>query len=78
MKTLLVVFSLAGLQAFAQMSSSGGTSNPLTAGTKYMYNMSKSDVLKAAQEMPEENYSFKPVGTVELWGVGGACGGCTV
>jgi len=71
MKTFLAVVSLAGLQAFAQTGGGGGAApnpNPLSAATKYMYSISKDDVLKAAQEMPEANYSFKPVSTVRSFG----------
>jgi uncharacterized damage-inducible protein DinB len=33
-----------------------------------MYNQSKNNVLKSAEEMPEENYSFKPEATVRSFG----------
>ncbi|MBV9501823.1 MAG: DinB family protein [Acidobacteriaceae bacterium] len=71
MKKLLFAFGLAGVQVFAQSSSSTPAApnpNPLSAATKYMYGMSKGDVLKSAEEMPEENYSFKPVSTVRSFG----------
>ncbi len=51
-----------------QISLSRPRSNPLTAGTKFIYTTTKNDVLKAAEEMPEENYSFKPVSTVRSFG----------
>jgi uncharacterized damage-inducible protein DinB len=63
MKKLLVVFSLATLPALAQ-----SPANPLAAYTKRLYDRSKDNVLKSAQEMPEENYSFKPVDTVRNFG----------
>lgn len=71
MKNLLFVFGLATLQAFAQSSTGGSAAanaNPLSANTKGWYGMSKSYLLKSAQEMPEENYSFKPVSTVRSFG----------
>lgn len=71
MKKLVCVFGVAAVQCFAQASSSGsGTpnANPLSAGTRYMYSMSKNNLLKSAEEMPEENYSFKPVPTVRSFG----------
>lgn len=71
MKKVLLLSGLAALQVFAQSSaSSSATSNanPLSASTKFMYEMSKSDLLKSAEEMPEENYSFKPVSTVRSFG----------
>ncbi len=70
MKKLLLALSVAGMQAFAQSGtpSSAGAAGPLSAAAKYMYGMSKDDVLKSAEEMPEENYSFKPVSTVRSFG----------
>ncbi len=71
MKNFLFVFGLASLQVFAQSSTSSSAAsnaNPLSAAAKYMYGLSKSDVLKSAEEMPEENYSFKPVSTVRSFG----------
>jgi uncharacterized damage-inducible protein DinB len=70
-KNLLLVFSLAGLQAFAQSSAAGSAAlnaNPLSASAKMMYGMTKNDLLKSAQEMPEADYSFKPVSTVRSFG----------
>ena len=66
MKTLLVAVVLSTLPAFAQSASS--SANPLSGGAKYLYEHSKSDVLKSAQEMPEANYSFKPVDSVRSFG----------
>lgn len=43
-------------------------SDPLTAGIKGIYNISKNDVVKAAAKMPEENYSFKPTPEVRSFG----------
>lgn len=68
MKKLLVVFSLGAMQIFAQASGSASKANPLSASEKYMYGMTKDDILKSAQEMPEANYAFKPVDTVRTFG----------
>jgi uncharacterized damage-inducible protein DinB len=70
MKKFLFVFSLAALPVVAQTASTAPTApaNPISGGTKYMYNQTKNDVLKSAEEMPEENYSFKPVATVRSFG----------
>ena len=70
MNKILVVFGIAALPVFAQSnaSQSGTPANPLTMAAKYMYNMSKTDILKSAEEMPEENYSFRPVATVRTFG----------
>ena len=63
MKKLLLVFGLAATQVFAQ-----SNGNPLSTVTKMVYGMTKNDLLKSAEEMPEENYSFKPVDTVRTFG----------
>lgn len=78
MKKLVFVFGIAATyavaqSAFAQSASTQSTatqsvSNPLTSGAKFIYSVTKNDVLKAAEEMPEENYSFKPVSTVRSFG----------
>ena len=34
--------------------------NPLSADTKAIYNLVKTNIVKAADKMPEANYSFKP------------------
>ena len=70
MNKILVVFGIAAFPVFAQSnaSQSGTPANPLTMAAKYMYNMSKTDILKSAEEMPEENYSFRPVATVRTFG----------
>lgn len=69
MKKLLLVVGIVATTLFAQSSNSGSTSpNPLSASTKWLYAMTKNDLLKSAQEMPEENYSFKPVSTVRTFG----------
>ncbi len=44
------------------------SSNPLSAGTKMMYTIVTGNVVKAAEEMPEENYSFKPAPDVRTFG----------
>ena len=57
MKTfdLLFVVSLASIPVYAQ-----SAPNPLSAGEKGFYNYMKPNLIKAAEKMPEENYSFKP------------------
>jgi uncharacterized damage-inducible protein DinB len=68
MKPLLLVIAVSAVPVFAQTASSPSMANPLSGGAKYMYNMSKNDLLKSAQEMPEANYSFKPVDSVRSFG----------
>ena len=42
--------------------------DPLSADAKFWYNGIKSYVMRAAEKMPEENYSFKPAPTVRAFG----------
>ena len=70
MQKFVIALALAALPAFAQSNGgeSTGVANPLSATTKYLYTMSKNDILKSAEEMPEADYSFKPVDTVRTFG----------
>ena len=42
--------------------------NPLSAFNKRGYGRTKSILLRSAEKMPEENYSFRPVDTVRTYG----------
>jgi uncharacterized damage-inducible protein DinB len=44
------------------------TVNPLSTWNKFAYARVKDMLVKSAQKMPEENYSFKPVDTVRSYG----------
>src|SRR5579875_1060784 len=66
MKKLLLASAFAAFAAFPVFAQSN--SNPLSGSTKMMYGMTKSYLLKSAEEMPEENYSFRPVSTVRSFG----------
>lgn len=63
MKRLVIAFGIAAAQCFAQSSA-----DPISSGAKMLYNITKDDVIKSAEEMPEANYSFKPVATVRSFG----------
>ena len=43
-------------------------SNPLSADTKTLYSMIKTNIIRAAEKMPEANYSFKPTPEVRSFG----------
>jgi uncharacterized damage-inducible protein DinB len=62
--TVLLIFISLG-SALLQAQS---TTDPLSGGIKGIYNISRSDVLRAAEKMPEENYSFKPSPDVRTFG----------
>src|SRR5580693_7550821 len=42
--------------------------DPLSTWNKFAYARVKDVLLKSAEKMPEENYSFKPVDTVRSYG----------
>jgi uncharacterized damage-inducible protein DinB len=65
MKALVLLFAipLTGIPVYAQT-----TSNPLSAGQKGLYSYVKADLIKAAEKMPEENYSYKPTAEVRSFG----------
>ena len=42
--------------------------NPLSASTKSLYGIAKGNITRAAEKMPEENYSFKPSDDVRSFG----------
>ncbi len=42
--------------------------NPLTTDTKFWYTTIKGFAIRAAEKMPEANYSFKPAPTVRTFG----------
>src|ERR1700751_2104812 len=51
--------------------------NPLTSWNKIAYTRVKGILVRSAEKMPEENYTFKPVDTVRSYGqiVGHVAGG---
>ena len=51
--TIFAAMTVVCAGAFAQ-------ENPVSTGTKQLYGMIKGNLVKAAEKMPEENYSFKP------------------
>ena len=61
MRRLLGVGALCAVCALAQ---DGG----LSAANKTLYGMAKGNLLKAAEKMSEENYSFKPTDDVRSFG----------
>jgi uncharacterized damage-inducible protein DinB len=42
--------------------------DPLSAGQKMLYTNGKNNLIRSAEKMPEENYSFKPVPEVRSFG----------
>jgi len=66
-KTLpTILLCLLALPAFSQGKQS--SDNPFSAINKRGYERTKGILLRSAEKMPEENYSFKPVDTVRTYG----------
>lgn len=42
--------------------------NPLSVSTKGLYTMAKTNLVKAAEKMPEDQYGFKPTADVRAFG----------
>lgn len=55
-----ILFLLAASGAWAQT----GASNPMVAGSKIFYEMAKTDIMRSAEKVPEDKYSFRPAPTV--------------
>src|SRR3974390_823032 len=71
---LSVVLMLLTTAAFAQSDAQKSVEkpktpdNPLSTFNKYAYGRVKDILLRSAEKMPEENYSFKPIDTVRSYG----------
>jgi len=61
-----ILLCLLALTAFAQEKQS--PENPFSTTNKRSYERTKGILLRSAEKMPEENYSFKPVDTVRSFG----------
>src|SRR4030081_3412154 len=58
---LMLALSLTGVCAFAQ-------TIPVIAEQKTAYENNRNNLIKAAEKMPEENYSFKPTPELQSYG----------
>lgn len=61
-------YTILSLTLCALTLSAQSADNPLSAGTKGLYTMAKTNLVKAAEKMPEEHYSFKPSPDVRSFG----------
>jgi uncharacterized damage-inducible protein DinB len=62
----VAAFALAGI--FGGGALHAQKANPITAGSRMMYDPIKNYIIKAAAQMPEEHYSFKPSPDVRSFG----------
>jgi hypothetical protein len=72
----VLVFSMAAAGAFAQ-------TNPVIAEQKRAYEMNRDNLIKAAEKMPEADYSFKPTPEMQSFGeriahIAGQIGTCSM
>jgi len=58
--SLTALALLAASAAYAQ--------NPITADTKMVWGIASSDIVRAAEKMPESNYSFRPSDDIRSFG----------
>jgi uncharacterized damage-inducible protein DinB len=68
MKSRIAVFALSALIAGTAFASDTSPQNPLSAFNKGVYGGVKNILLRSAEKMPEENYSFKPTDAVRSFG----------
>ena len=71
MRTLTFLICLLATAAVAQDKPAAMTpsqDNPLSTFNKFAYAHEKDILLRSAEKMPEENYSFKPIDTVRSYG----------
>jgi uncharacterized damage-inducible protein DinB len=69
LRTLLICLLLPAAVTLAQEKpAAADTANPLSTWNKTAYARVKDILLRSAQKMPEENYSFKPTDTIRSYG----------
>jgi uncharacterized damage-inducible protein DinB len=70
LSVLILLAAVAFAQSDAQKSAEQmkAPDNPLSTFNKFAYSRVKDILLRSAEKMPEENYSFKPVDTVRSYG----------
>lgn len=52
----------------AGVSMAASAQNPMVEGQKFLNDMVRNNILRSAEKMPEENYSFKPTPEVRSFG----------
>jgi uncharacterized damage-inducible protein DinB len=66
--TLVAISPLSVLSQEKPQMPAGAPANPITLSEKGLYSFLSGAVVKAAEKMPEENYSFKPTPEVRSFG----------
>lgn len=65
---LIATAAVALAQKPAKLADPGSQSNPFSVHNKFLYGGMKMILLRSAEKMPEENYSFKPTEAVRSYG----------
>jgi uncharacterized damage-inducible protein DinB len=65
--SIITLIALLATAVFAQ-NPAPQTANPLSSEFKQMYNGVKNNLVKMAEKMPEEHYSFKPTPEIRTFG----------
>ena len=69
MKQTALMFAALALCASALSAQTpAAAQNPISGGQKFLNNMVKNNIIRSAEKMPEENYSFKPTPDVRSFG----------
>ena len=70
MKLVAGIFaiSLCASGLIAQTAPAASPANPIVSGEKAIFARAKDNVLRSAEKMPEENYSFRPTPEVRTYG----------
>ena len=68
MKVTATAIAALTLAAGSMSAQAPATKDPISAGEKYLYGMVKNNILRSAEKMPEENYSYKPTPDVRSFG----------
>jgi uncharacterized damage-inducible protein DinB len=67
-RSLLFLLLVAAQPAFAQGAAQAGGSNPMVGSARQVYESVKQYIVRAAEQMPEEHYSFRPTPEVRTFG----------
>jgi uncharacterized damage-inducible protein DinB len=68
MKLVAVLFVAACAMRAQEAPSTQSAANPFSADARHAYEEAKSNILKSAEKMPDENYGFKPAPRVRTFG----------
>jgi uncharacterized damage-inducible protein DinB len=65
---LFVCVALSSMTHLAAQAPAGGPADPLTSGQKMLHTIAKTNLIRAAEKMPEEHFAFRPTEEVKTFG----------